>query len=484
MTSLGRKSIAGSAWVGASVAVAAIVQLVQLAFVARLLTPDEVGLVAATLIVLALADTISTMGVSNSIVQRQDATRSELISLYWLNLIVGGLVGALTVIFAPALAWLFQAAALVPLIYVVAVNFLLTPHGQVSKGVLERRMDFRLVAVGEIAASMAMLVTSIVLLLSLKSPIAIPIAYCVAAATRSTYFMFSARSHFLPGLHFSLRETRRFLSFGILQSLDTLVAFIAANAGSFAIARSVSTAALGGYNLASTYAVNTPARLNAVVTRVAFPAISQLAADKGRRSRAIRRIIDTVVVVNAPILLTLWIVAPDFVREVFGDEWLWTADLVRVLSIVGITRAMGNPMGAIMMALDRMGLGLVINVVKSLITISAAVVAGAVWGVMGVAYSSLTIGVLGIMLNFLLLRRLANISFPEAAADHLRPLGLCAPMFIVGVLADMILGFFDFVPWAKLVLIPLFSLLAYIMTLRLARHPLLADISAFLRGGR
>lgn len=484
MSTLQRASFSGSLWMGISVLVASVVQLLQMSLVTHQLSTGDVGTVAASLVVLALADTIATMGVANSIIQRQHATRNELTSLYWLNFFIGCATALVLWLVAPWFAWFFRNPDLTVPVQIIGLSFLLSPLGQVPRGILERDLQFRMVAGIEVVTSVLMLATTFVALTLGLGVASVPLAYAVSVSVRAVCFLVAARAVFVPRLHFRLHETRRFLSFGIVSSIDVIVGFMAANVGSFAVGRMVSPTALGGYNLAFTYAVNTPARLNSVVTRVAFPAMSQLQNEQDRRSRAIRRVINAVIVVNAPILLTLAIAAEPFVSVFFGSEWLWTVPLFHVLAGVGLTRAMGNPMGAILMALNKMGVGLAVNVVKSTVHV-LVVIAGAYFGgALGAAYAALVMGVVTIIVNIVLLRCLAQIPILSGCADHVRPLLLSVPLLAVGIATASVCSLLSGAPFVNLLVISAVCLATYAATLVIVRHPLVSEVRRFLPGGR
>lgn len=476
MTTLKRASFAGSVWVGSSVVVAAIAQLLQTATVARVLTPIDVGVVAAGLVLLTLADTIANMGIANSIVARQRTSSDELSSLYWFNALVGIVVAAILYISTPVFVWFFRMPELEPLVHVVALSFLVSPHGQVPRGVLERRMAFRSLAIVDIIAAVALLSSTLALLWAGVGATSVAVAYGAAAALRAGLLIWAARADFKPRMHFRLRETGRFVSFGVLQSCDMIISFFAANVGNFAVGRMLPASVLGGYNIASVYALNTPARLNAVVTRVAFPALSSIRSQTERQSKAIRQIIETVTLVNAPVLATLAIVAEPFTFVVFGQKWLWIAGLIQILACVGITRAMGNPMGAILMALDRMGVGVVVNLIKSTLAILVIILGTYLGGVYGAAYSALLMGIVTLGVNVVLLWRLAGVPIWASVRDHVRPLFYTMPLVIAGLTMNYVFGFGSAPEIIQLLAVASICLVTYLVTLRFAKHPLISEI--------
>ncbi|MFK4115802.1 MOP flippase family protein [Microbacterium sp. NPDC006705] len=432
MANIGKSSraISGGMWIGASIAIGAVIQLAQTSTLAHQLAPTALGAVASILVIIAFGDLVVSVGVSNAIVQRQNATEGELSSLFWLNVAVGAIIATLVGISGPILTWYFQIPGAEPLMWLVAVSILATSQAQVPRGVLEREMRFRAVALAETIGAVTLLAVTTASVQFSSDALFIVLAYVTSACIRSACFAFLARKTFKARLHFELRETRRFVSFGAYQVLDSIVTFAASYAGPLALGRAISPVALGGFTLATTYAVNTPARINGALTRVAFPAMSSMRGDRSRLHSATLRTIEFAGTANAPLLFGLAIVAEDFVAVVFGREWIWITPVLQILAMVGLTRALANPIGATLMATDRMRLGLIINLVKSLVTIALVITGSVSGGVVGAALGLLIAGILTLVINSFLLRHLLGMRLRTFLWAHVYGPLLVLPMAI------------------------------------------------------
>ena len=80
------QAVSGVKWSGVSMGVVTALQLVTLALLARLLSPSDFGLMGMILVVIGFARLFADMGISNAIIYRQDSTKEELSTLYWLNI--------------------------------------------------------------------------------------------------------------------------------------------------------------------------------------------------------------------------------------------------------------------------------------------------------------------------------------------------------------------------------------------------------------
>ena len=90
--SLKKQAVSGVKWSGISMGAVTGFQFITLAVLARLLSPSDFGLMGMIMVVVGFAQAFADMGISNAIIHRQDATKNQLSSLYWLNIIAGIIV--------------------------------------------------------------------------------------------------------------------------------------------------------------------------------------------------------------------------------------------------------------------------------------------------------------------------------------------------------------------------------------------------------
>src|SRR5262249_17768270 len=125
--SLKEQAASGVKWMSVSAAAANCLQFAQRVLLARLLVPADFGLAGLTLGVVGFAEVFADLGVGSAIIQRKIVTRSELSSLYWLNVLVGLAVFLVIVTGAPWIADFFGQPRLLHLLPWAGLNFLIVP---------------------------------------------------------------------------------------------------------------------------------------------------------------------------------------------------------------------------------------------------------------------------------------------------------------------------------------------------------------------
>ncbi len=345
------RAVAGARWTATASVVNATVAFAQLAVLARLLRPEDFGLMAMVLIATGFAHAFVDVGVSNAIIHRQDATREQLSTLYWLTLASGVTMFALVQAATPAVRWFFAEPRLEGPLRLTAFVFLVVPLGQQFEVLLQKSLRFRRLAAIETVSAVAgaaVAVTSAFLGLGVWSLVFGQIA---SAATRSAVLLASGLREWRPGPVFRPRGIRAYLEFGAYQMGERALNYLNQRVDQLLIGSLAGAGALGYYNLAFNLVMQPISRINPVLTRVAFPIFALVQHDRDRVRRGfmlVRRVLATS---NAPLALGFAAVAPVVVPGVLGGRWTPAVVLIQILATVAVLRSTGNPIGAVLLAL-------------------------------------------------------------------------------------------------------------------------------------
>ncbi|MGP5600677.1 MOP flippase family protein [Glutamicibacter arilaitensis] len=428
-----RKTVQGSAWIAASTLLLAGAQFAQLIFLARILGPADYGVVAILVTVLGFFEMLMVSGISNAIIQRTNVTQKELNSLHWLNTFLGIVLGLSIFFAAPLIADYFNSPSAQTPIMLLSLASIVNSQSHVSRASLEKELCFKPVALIEFVAGVFS--TTLVVLGAMNYGInGVGCGMVTGFIVRSFLFFFAAKPIVALRFHFSFNETRRFLSFGVFQLLNSVVGYIDGNMANLVIGRSLNSRSLGGYNVSFNLSVTIPSKINPIVTRVMFPAFSRVNHDIERFSGVSLKLITFTGLVNTPVLLAMWITAPILVPFVFGSQWTWVYPIVQIMSLGSLARSMGNPMGVIIMARDRQRLGLIVNVVKSIVSAAVLIYCVHEWQLIGASMALVANGILTLVVNHFLLRHLLTSNFRTIFIAHLLPILIGLPALGMGYL--------------------------------------------------
>lgn len=439
--SLMRSAIAGIKWTSASTIVVTLVQLAQLAVLARLLQPSDFGLMAMGMVVIGFGQTFADMGVSNAIIHRQDATADQLSSLYWLNLAVGLVLFILVVALAPLVAAFYAEPRLRDLLLASAFMFLIAPIGQQFQALLQKELLFERLAKVEVTVTVFGFLIAI--LSALAGQGAFALVWCQLAVVTGTTLLLARLGGrvWRPRLHFALADLQGYLGFGLYQMGERSLRHLTVNLDKVLIGRLLGAQALGVYSVAYQLMIRPMQALNPIVTRVAFPIFSRIQTDDTRVRRGYLRMIQIIAFVSMPMYLGLFAVADPVITALLGARWHAAVGVFQILVFLGLGYSLGNPLGSLLLAKGRADLGFWCNVV-ALVLYGVAVTIGTRWGVEGVAWAILLTAVAILFpLEFALRWYLVRMRPIEFLRSFLPFLALGA--FVAGVVmaADRALGF-------------------------------------------
>lgn len=474
--SLREKTVRGAKWSAISTVTIIGLNFLQLTLLSHMIDRSEFGLLTIAMVVITLADTISDFGISNSIIQKKDITQTQLTTLYWLNVGIGVTVSVVAFATSGWIAASLRVPDLEPLIKIISVAFLLIPHGQQFRALMQKELNFS--AIGKIESSSYLLGFITTLALATIYPFAIVAmyGYLVNAAVRTLLFAYAGRNIYRPSMRFAFSEVKSNIKFGAYLTADSLVNFVNTNVSTAILARTLGTIATGGYNLAYNVAVMPPTKLNPIITRVLFPAFAKIQDDNAKLKDSFYKLISLVGIINFPALLGLMVVAHNFILFIFGERWVFITPILQILCVVGLLRSIGNPIGSLLMAKARVDISFKFNLFKTLLFIPSMLVGVKLGGVVGVALAFLAVQVINTYLSyFILIKPVLGESYRQYVESLWLPFKLTVPTVIV----SWCVGYFMPVTVSTTVTLflqILLGLFAFVITIYFSKAPLINEV--------
>ena len=423
--SLRRKALSGAKWSGASSISLAVIQLLQITFLARVLAPADFGLSALALVVIGLVQSYADLGLSAAIVHRQDATREQLSSLYWLNLFAG-LAGLVVVVAAAGpLALLLGNPGLEAVIRWSAVALPVAALGQPFAMQLQRDLRFGILAASDGVFSLTMFAFAVTFAAHGSGVYSLVWGQLAGATARSLFLCVPGLMLYKPLLRAHMGNLSGFVRFGAYQMGERTINFLGFNLDKLLIGGLIGVQSLGYYNLAYQLMSKPMQILIPVVTRVAFPLFARLQHDDARLRDGYLDIMRLVGSAMFPIYAGMIVLAEPLVRVVLGEAWFSAVPAFRLLCVLGVFYSIGTPVGSLLLAKGRVQIGFYLNVWMILLY-TLAVWIGASAGLPGVAAGLVIATALGLFpVGFLVRWFLVRMRPMEYLAAILPALG-CA----------------------------------------------------------
>ncbi|MFJ4158829.1 MOP flippase family protein [Microbacterium testaceum] len=421
------RATAATTWTAVSVISTSAAQLMMMLVLARLLDLEQMGLVSTVLIFSSFLEIFVGLGLTAALIQRRRVTSRELSSVHWANLALALIAFGLVGVACTPIADAFGAPAAAPLVVVSALAFVFTAAGQAHRAVLEKRLDFRPLGVADAVFAGVSFAAAVLLALGGWGAMSAAVALVLAAAARTAVFFLAARRVAGIRAHFRFSELRRFVRYGAWQSADGVLNYIGNTLATIATGRFVSTAALGGFNLAFTLGVSLAGRVSPILTRVLFPFFAIIQDDRARVREAYLKLLTLVGVMNIPVLLCVSLVAEDVMTVVYGEKWAPFGPVLSILALAGAIRSLGYPVGSLLAGTDELRLGVLLNVARTVMNVPLILAMTAVWGVEGAAWSLVVMAVVSYGLGYLCLHHVVATPLILYLRATLTPIVLALP---------------------------------------------------------
>ena len=381
---LSRSSARGGVITMAATAVKVAVQLLSTVVLARLLTPDDYGVLGMVTSFTVFASLFKDLGLSSAAIQVKDLTRAQQTNLFWINTGFALLLTVVVAAAAPALAAFYGRAELTGMTLILSTTFLLTGLSAQHNVMLVRAMRFGPQAIANIAGALFNFGTAMTLALTGWGVWALAWGLVAGAVTRTGLIWYL--SPFMPGRWQRHAGTRKLLGFGANVTVFNFANYFSRNLDSILIGKFVSSEALGYYSRANQLLMFPISNLRAPIEAVCYPALSKLQDDRKAWEEYYLNVVRLLACLSMPIAAWLIVTADSFVPLVLGAQWNGSVPLIRILSIVCFIQPSASLMGTALLSQGRSRAFLVQGLAVSLV-VSAGFGLGTVWGATGVAWS-------------------------------------------------------------------------------------------------
>ncbi len=361
-----------------------LLRLGSLMVLARLLGPKDFGLVGMVTAFTGVLELFRDFGLSSATVQRTTVTDEQTSTLFWINILVGALLGLLAAAMAPAIASFYHEPRLVGVTTVLAAGFLFNAAGVQHSALLQRQMRFTALAVISVVS---LIVGTAIAILGAKAGYGYwaLVIMTVALPLSSTIGLWLT-THWIPGMPHRRVEIRSMMRFGGTITLNGLVVYVASNFEKVLLGRFWGVDAIGIYGRAYQL-VNIPtANLNSTVGEVAFSALSRLQDDPGRLKNYFLKGYSLVLALTIPATIACALFADDMVFVLLGPKWKDAAAIFRLLAPTILVFAIANPLSWLLTSIGLVGRNL-----KAALVIAPCMIGGYLlglpYGPKGVAFA-------------------------------------------------------------------------------------------------
>lgn len=366
-------------------------------YVARVLPQEQFGVFVILITVLSLLHGFSEMGVSVALVQRKELTSGLLDNAFYLSLFLSLMFSGVLILAKDYLADLLQAREISNYVFFLTLILVFKITFSAYRSMLLRDLQYRRIAMLEVSG-LLIYATIVISLFQFD----LGIEALLWGQVVSALFVLLAAGLFvrvLPTAEVCFKEWRRLISFGGWVALNRVLAQAAGQVDRLIIASVVTPTALGGYYLAQQLSTAASNVITGAVEQATLPVYSRGQDDLVRLEQQYWRAVKVGMVVLFPLIVIPASHATVLFSFIYGERWLFAAELFQIISLFALIGAMGGGLfGSILYATGKTR-EVVFTGVFRILVLPLCIFVGSEYGMVGIAWGLVVFGLLGRLFN-------------------------------------------------------------------------------------
>jgi teichuronic acid exporter len=335
LTSIRKNIFSGTFYTALSRYSNVLVSILISAVLARLLTPNEFGIVALIAVFTSFFNLLSNLGIAPAIVQNKSLTEEDISSIFSFSIAISLFLSAIFFFIAPFIASFYNEPVLINLSRLMALGILFYSLQAVPNGLNRKMLRFKQIGIISVVVNIVCGIIAIILAYIGFSYYALVINSILTGFF--TFIAYYILSPVKPSLGIQVSSIRKIARFSIFQFLFNFINYFARNADNLLIGKYFSPAALGFYDRAYRLMKMPVQNLTFVITPVLHPVLSNYQNDKKVIYDAYYKIVKFLGIIGFPLSVFLFFSASEIIRIVYGPQWVQSIAVFKLLALtIGI----------------------------------------------------------------------------------------------------------------------------------------------------
>ena len=391
---------------------------------ARMLSPDDYGIVAIVSIFIAIAEIFVTSGLGTALIQKKSVTQKEFSVMFWCNLALSAIIYAIFFGASPLISSYFEMPILTNVLRILAFRIPISAINSIQHAWISRCMDFKKLFFSTIIGTIISAIIGIYMAFTGFGVWAL-VVQILANSFIDTFILFYTIK-WIPTFIFSISIAKPLLSYGWKILATDLIGTIFNYLNSFAIGKRYSSVDLAFYTQGKKFTDLIESNVGSSLASVLFPAMS-LSKDYESIINMRRKCLKVLGFIMIPIFMGLFAVADNFVFVFLTDKWLPIVKFIRIYCVVSVLNLIGTTLIQETKAIGKSDMTLKMELLKKPIYIMLLVFAISI-SVDAIAYISIIYSVVCFIFNLYPVKKYIGFSIKLHMIDLLPSLFISLSM--------------------------------------------------------
>lgn len=432
---LKQKTISGLFWRFAERCSSQIISFVVSIILARLLTPDDYGLIGLITVFINILLVFAQSGLGNALVQRKNIDDTEFSTVFYFSLVFSLVLYGILWSIAPYIAKFYNEVRLVKIVRVLGVTVIIGAVNSVQQAYVQKTMQFKKFFTSTLAGTIASAIIGIYMAYNNYGVWALVWQQLINQVSHIVILWFTVK--WRPKLVFSFKKMRILFSFGWKMLCSSLLGTLYNNVYSLTIGKFYSASDLGYYNRGSQFPNMIITNINTTIDNVLFPAMSEVQDERDRLKSITRRSIKTSTFFIFPAMAGLAAVARPLTILLLTEKWLPAVPFIQFCCFTYAFWPIHTANLQAIKAVGRSDIFLGLEIIKKVIGIIVLVIT-IPFGLYKMMIGKCFTAVLSSFINAYPNKKLLNYSYFEQIKDIIPNLVLSIVMCIIVLLINFL----------------------------------------------
>ena len=394
-------------WAFTSQIASQIISFIFGIILARLLVPDDFGLIAMIMVFVALARLLSDIGLGASLIHKKNIQEEHYSTVFWMNLALGLTMSAILFMSSSWLAIFYDRAEIGDIAKLLSASFIIGALSSVPRTRLIKDLKYKQQSIADFFALIVSGAIAISLAANGYSYWALVIHILLRQAISTILIWAIVR--WVPKSKFKFAALYELFGFSAAIFSTNLLRYAANNLDKLLLGKFMGGESLGIYDKAHSTMLFPLQNVSRVVGGVMFPSLSLIQEDKRRVKNVYLRTVRSIAFITFPMMVGMFVVAESFTLGVLGEHWMGLIPILKVFCVAGIVTSISTITGSLFQSQGAAALEFKMTIVTVAIRM-VGIIVGLKWGAIGVAVGFTISMYINAAIGFVVAGRLVDLS--------------------------------------------------------------------------
>ena len=333
-SSIEQQAIKGASWLAFYRLISQLFSWVVTIVVARILSPEDYGLMAMATILTGYAMLFNELGLGAAIIQRPKTNQEELSSVFWFSFMTSSVLAMGAFAAAYPTSWIFGEPRLIPITKTVSVVFIINGLQIVPLSLIKKELNFKRLGFIEMTGILVSCVGMLVMALLGAGVWTLIGGYIIQGVTKLVLLYY--HQGWFPRLYYRFQDAKSYIGFGIMVAVGGSFHYVFEQSDKFFAGRAWSSKILGYYAFAWQLACMPTDKIVTLINQVSFSVFSRLQDDRERFNKFYLNINKATATLVLPLFAGGFILGDELIRVVLNEKWWAISTLFRFLCLAQI----------------------------------------------------------------------------------------------------------------------------------------------------